>query len=62
MGDFNRENKTIKKKNWRAMLEMKNIAEINSFRGGQDTAEERINELERWFNRKDVAQIDTRKR
>lgn len=29
------------------MLEMKNIAEINSFRGGQDTAEERINELER---------------
>lgn len=29
------------------MLEMKNIVEINSFRGGQDTAEERINELER---------------
>ena len=25
---------------------MKNIEEINSFRGGQDTAEERINELE----------------
>lgn len=45
-GDFNRENKTTKKKNRRGMLEMKNIAEINSFRGGQDTAEERINELE----------------
>lgn len=28
------------------MLEMKNIAEINSFRGRQDTAEERINEPE----------------
>ena len=35
MGDFNRENKTIKKKNRRGMLEMKNIAGINSFRGGQ---------------------------
>lgn len=38
--------KPQKKKNRRGMLEMKNIAEINSFRGGQDTAEERINELE----------------
>ena len=45
MGDFKRENKTIKKKNWRGMLEMKNIAGINSFRGGQDTAEERVNKL-----------------
>ena len=28
------------------MLEMKNMEEINLLRGGQDTAEKRINELE----------------